>query len=264
VKLPTCEPTDVRSTSQMTKEGAEESEQPRSQPRTAVVPETGKQQAFPHECAFIFATGQQQHGHGAQSTSGHGGHLLWARLKFSKANTREYSCGSSSLGSHPLVRQLLRPRYRAKRLEAAMSSGVSICVAATRLAIDFTVLHCDACSLICASVRSLFRQSAMVLHGAFCIYAPLRQRRPTLHRHDAGQPAHLVGKQELVLLRLLQALPLLEAVPVGRVVVTIILQAQSRCCIISLTLLRLTCYACESWQERGQSKDSALGVAQRS
>ena len=53
-------------------------------------------------------------------------HLLCARLKFSNANTREYSGGSSSLGSQPLVRQLLSPRYRAKRLEAATPDGVSI------------------------------------------------------------------------------------------------------------------------------------------
>ena len=118
-------------------------------------------------------TEQQHHVNGAQSTSCQGGraHLLWARLKFSKANTREYSCGSSSLGSQPLVRQLLRPRYRAKRFEAAMSSGVSICVAATCISSRLQGLHCYACSIICALVHNLCRQTATVLHGAFCIYS---------------------------------------------------------------------------------------------
>ena len=58
-------------------------------------------------------------------------YLLCARLKFSKANTREYSGGSSSLGSQPLVRQLLSPRYRANRFDAAIPDGVSICTAGT-------------------------------------------------------------------------------------------------------------------------------------
>ena len=42
------------------------------------------------------------------------------------------------------------------------------------------------------------------------------------------RPLYLIGKQEVVLLSLLQALPLLKAKPVRRVIVAIILQTQTR------------------------------------
>ena len=56
-------------------------------------------------------------------------HRFSARFMLWKAKMRAYSVGSDSLGSQELVRQLLRPRYLAKRCLAGMPSGVSICTA---------------------------------------------------------------------------------------------------------------------------------------
>lgn len=54
---------------------------------------------------------------------------FWVRRRFSKAKMRPYSRGRPSLGSQGLVRQLLSPRYLAKRSRAARSAGVSTCPA---------------------------------------------------------------------------------------------------------------------------------------
>ena len=92
-------------------------------------------------------------------------HLLCARVGFWKANTRAYSRGRFSLGSHGLVRQLLRPRNLPKRVRAGMSDGVSICMSAKHSLTPFPQRICLSVQIAKHDVASLlYRWHARQAH----------------------------------------------------------------------------------------------------